>query len=285
MVPPYRPARPPSRKVAVVVPLSDRSELRPDEEVSLRQLCCVLGRYDKFLVASSTAIQREGFATALFPRKFFGSYGAHTRMVSWPGFYKRFEDYEYILIYHLDSLVFSDQLLEWCDAGWDFIGAPWLPCPDTPWVKKAAVGNGGFTLMNVANALRVLHNRYRENPASYWSDLMTRHGHLLGPVFGALRFLRRYFNTPKLVNWPLDHWERSEDPERYGLNNDYFWATEAKHYLPQFKVATVEDGLRFAFEGSPRMCFEMNGRRLPFGCHAWARYDRAFWEPHLVTAD
>jgi len=284
LVPPYRPEKPPSRKVAIVIPLSDRLEHLPEEELSLRQLSRFLAPYDKFFVAP-WEVRREGFRTVIFPRKFFGSTGAHTRMVSWPGFYRQFEDYEYVLIYHLDSLVLSDQLLEWCDAGWDFIGAPWLPGPDTPWVKNAAVGNGGFALMNVANSLRVLHNRYRDDPKSYWSELMIRHGHLLAPLFRFLGFLGRYFKRSRLLNWPLEFWERSQHPDRYGLNNDYFWATQAVKYLPSFRVATVEEGLKFAFEGAPRKCFEMNGRRLPFGCHAWARYDRAFWEPFLVSAD
>ena len=56
-------------------------------------------------------------------------------------------------------------------------------------------------------------------------------------------------------------------------------------YLPEFKVASLEQGLRFAFEASPRTCFEMNGGRLPFGCHAWGRYDREFWTPHLLRDD
>jgi hypothetical protein len=33
---------------------------------------------------------------------------------------------------------------------------------------------------------------------------------------------------------------------------------------------------------APRLCFELNGRKLPFGCHAWQRYDRGFWEPYLL---
>jgi hypothetical protein len=27
----------------------------------------------------------------------------------------------------------------------------------------------------------------------------------------------------------------------------------------------------------------MNGGNMPFGCHAWERYDRRFWEPHLLS--
>jgi hypothetical protein len=30
-------------------------------------------------------------------------------------------------------------------------------------------------------------------------------------------------------------------------------------------------------------CFELVGGRLPFGFHAWARYDRKFLEPCLFT--
>ena len=43
-----------------------------------------------------------------------------------------------------------------------------------------------------------------------------------------------------------------------------------------------DEGLRFSFEVAPRLCFELNGRRLPFGCHGWHRYDRTFWEPYLL---
>jgi hypothetical protein len=66
---------------------------------------------------------------------------------------------------------------------------------------------------------------------------------------------------------------------------DIFWSDEAVHYYPEFKIADVATGLRFAFEVSPRVCLERNHHQLPFGCHAWARYDRAFWEPYLLKAD
>ena len=55
--------------------------------------------------------------------------------------------------------------------------------------------------------------------------------------------------------------------------------------MPGFRGATVDEGLRFAFESAPRRCFELTGHKLPFGCHAWERFDRAFWEPYLLPAD
>ncbi len=29
--------------------------------------------------------------------------------------------------------------------------------------------------------------------------------------------------------------------------------------------------------------YNRNGGKLPFGCHAWPRWDRAFWEPYLIA--
>ena len=43
----------------------------------------------------------------------------------------------------------------------------------------------------------------------------------------------------------------------------------------------VPSALSFAFETNPRACFELNGRRLPFGCHKWWHHDREFWEAYL----
>ncbi len=281
--PSCRTSRPPSKTVAIVVPVSSRPVLLPEEEIALRHLCHFLGPYDKYFAAPiGSPIRRDGFETSQFPRKFFGSPVAHNHLVFWPDFYRTFEEYEYILIYHLDSLVFSDELMRWCRAGWDYIGAPWLPCADTPWVKEARVGNGGFALMKVESVLDVLDARYRQKPASYWADLLTRNGRWLRPFFRTLEWLQ-----PRLPPWDTmsrvtGRWRASENPTAYGYHNDLFWAYEAADYVPTFKVAPVEDGLRFAFEAAPRTCFELNGRQLPFGCHAWTKFDRGFWEPLLL---
>jgi hypothetical protein len=276
---PYEQRQPPSAKVAIAVPLSLRRDLLPDEEISLLHLCHFLGRYDKFLIApAGTTVERHGFKTIYFPKKFFGSMAANSNLMYRPRYYEAFRDYEYILIYHLDALVFSDDLMEWCDAGWDYIGAPWVPCSDAPWVREPAVGNGGFTLMKVESCLRVLYNRYQHDPLAYWADLLICNRHRLNPVFKFLETLTRLFPRARPLDWAL----RRESSE---VANDLFWAFYAARFLPDFRVAPVKDGLRFAFEAAPRMCFELNRQQLPFGCHAWARYDRAFWEPYLLGGE
>lgn len=277
--------RRPTRTVAVVVPVSARPSFNADEELSLKHLCHYLGRYDKyFVVPAGSPVRRDGFRTVCFPRRFFGSAAAHNPLLFSRKFYRTFEEYEYILMHHLDSLVFSDELEQWCQADLDYIGAPWLPCPDTPWVKELRVGNGGFALMRVSTVLQVLQNRYRQEPSRYVSDLLARHAAPMQPLFALLEAVNeRAPGRSGIERW-LKRWRVARHPAEYGRNNDTFWSLHAARYVTTFKVATVEEGLRFAFEAAPRTCFELNQGRLPFGCHAWAKFDRAFWEPYLLPA-
>ena len=275
-----------SRKlVAVVVPLSLNPALTPAEELSIQHLEHYLGGYDRYLIAPrGVSIQRRGFQVRHLPRKFFGSKAAYNRLMMWPPLYRAFEDYQYILVYQLDCLVLSDQLAHWCGAGWDYIGAPWVPCDDTPWVKQAHVGNGGFSLMKVSSVLQVLANRYRQKPMSYWTDMVLRNSDYAGPLVRALEAAHRVLPGSTILARCARMWRVSEHPAEHGENNDRFWSVQAVRYLSSFKVAPVDDGLRFAFEAAPRLCFELSGRQMPFGCHAWEKFDRAFWEPHLLSA-
>jgi len=123
-------------------------------------------------------------------------------------------------------------------------------------VTEPRVGNGGFALMNVQAALRALRNRYRLDPIAYGVDLLLRHSHRVPPLLGALETRR--------------------------TTHDLFFALDAPQYVPGYSVAPLREGLRFAFETAPRACFELNDRQLPFGCHAWWKFDRAFWQPFLL---
>jgi hypothetical protein len=65
-------------------------------------------------------------------------------------------------------------------------------------------------------------------------------------------------------------------------HEDHFWSYDARKVVKEFRIPEPGEALEFSFELAPRYCFMMNGERLPFGCHAWFRYDREFWEPFLL---
>lgn len=60
------------------------------------------------------------------------------------------------------------------------------------------------------------------------------------------------------------------------LYEDMFWAGCASE---TFKVAPVKIAMKFSAERNARKIYRFNGNSLPFGCHAWEKYDWEFWKP------
>jgi hypothetical protein len=263
---------------AIVVPVY-RELLTADEQVSLRHLLRFLGEHERFIVApQSLAISIPGFGIRRFDDAFFTGTASYSRLLLSHQFYEAFSGYEYILIYQLDALVFSDQLAEWCAAGYDYIGAPWLKDKSHPQQGFSRCGNGGFSLRRVESFLRVLGSgRYVSEPVPYVVDLLRAP---LPDVRHRFRGLARLVKRARVLRQVRQGAEAYA--AAYSLNEDHFWSDRARLFYPDFRIAPVDAGLRFAFERTPRYCFEQNGRQLPFGCHAWARWDRAFWEPYLL---
>ena len=267
-----------TKTVAVVVPMPNRVDLTQEEQISFRHLHHFLARYDKYLVVpKSLKFKHSGMEIKAFDDRFFGSVQAHRKLLFSPRFYRSFEEYKYILIYHPDALVFSDQLEFWCQLDFDYIGAPWVKHKDAPYSGHTAyegkVGNGGFALMKIESFLRVFYSHvYCIKPSEYWKSSYSQKP-LPIRLWNLPKRLLKHFRLFNGARWELG---------RFNSNDDNFWANRASHYYPQFKIAPLQTALRFAFECVPRYCFELNNHTLPFGCHAWARYDRKFWEPYLL---
>jgi hypothetical protein len=67
----------------------------------------------------------------------------------------------------------------------------------------------------------------------------------------------------------------------FSQHEDIFWGLFAKRNFDWFKVAPFEESRKFSIELNPRPLFRLNGDKLPFGCHAWQKYDPEFWGPHI----
>ena len=163
-----------------------------------------------------------------------------------------------------------------CAQPYDYVGAPWLTPIRTNVGLLSGGANGGFSLRRVDSFLRVLTadkglarrcaDRWRDHcrnltPAAYLRDLPKR-------------FLRAcgYHNGAR---WLLEHYPDGED---------VFWSHDAPLICPEFRVAPRESALRFAFERDPAHSLTLTNGQMPFGCHAWERYDRSFWDPFLLNS-
>lgn len=265
-------------RVAVAVTLSLKTTYTADEELAFRHIRRYLGGYDKYVIIPEDHPARyPGFEEKRFPRKYFGTGLAHTMLLLSEEFWTAFSEYEFVLIHHLDALCFSDELMEWCEAGYDYIGAPWLISPDTPHITEAKVGNGGFSLRRVDSALRVLRSqRPCIPPDEYWQRFCAQTPSRWRRV---LNYPRKYLKRIPYFNNAQRHirWVLKDD-----VHEDRFWAEYATRYDPGFRIAPVEVAMRFAFEAAPRQCMERIGGRMAFGAHRWTKFDRKLFEPHLL---
>lgn len=274
------------KTVAIVIspiytPDSLKLRLTKEELISLDHLRKHLNKYDKyFMVPKEVGLNKhimaklrsvklpEKLRFIKFPKKYFGTPQKHAQLLLTKEFYSTFKEYKFILLYHTDALVFSDQLFEWCKSGYDYIAAPWFrPILGPLSYQKgssAIVGNGGFSLRNVQKSLRILKKVKSLSKRSSNNLWIRRFWFLWAVITG---------KSHKIwLNAPADN---------YPFNEDGFWSLEAPKYLATYKNAPYKEALKFAFERFPRRCFAANNRHLPFGCHAWYKYDKDFWLPYL----
>lgn len=272
--------------VAVITPVI-KFPLSAEEEISIRHLREYLGSFDRYVIGLQQ-LPRElsDFTLIRFPARYFTDRLGYNRLVLTEQFYRAFAAYEYILIYQLDCLVFANTLEEWCRRGWDYVGAPWLKDTEDPTKGFSIVGNGGLSLRRVRRAIEVLTCK------NLMQDPKTR-GLETGPrskiiydrlestpllkrmLVGGKTFLHRY-GYHNNVRWVV------RDTVRTDRHEDHFWSYDARRFVEGFRIPSPQEALEFSFEVAPRYCFEMNLGRLPFGCHAWSRYDLEFWKRYLL---
>jgi len=276
----------PERLVAIVTPVV-RFPLSAEEEISVRHLREHLGGFDRYIIGPQNLTKGfRDFQFRRFPARYFASRFGYNRLLLTEEFYRAFADYEYVLIYQLDCLVFAGNLEDWCRRGWDYVGAPWFKKVDEPAKGFSGVGNGGLSLRRVASALRVLTSKnLLEDPVARGRKT-GRRSKLLYERLDAAPKLKRVVGSAKTflhgygyhnnVRWLVKQFVEGN------VHEDYFWAFEAPKIVGAFRIPTPEEALGFSFELAPRYCLKVNSGRLPFGCHAWSKYDREFWEPFLL---
>ena len=201
-----------------------------------------------------------------FADKYFGSIAGYNRLLKSKFFYKHYDQYEYMLIAQSDALILSDQLNAWCRTQYSYVGAPFFDGfadPIHP-LKFIGVGNGGISLRRIpdfvkaASRIRYIPNTRAQAPSS---------------IFNAYELGR--FIKHRLIFclnlWPLF-------PQ---VNEDVFWGILIPQHFDFFKVPSPEQAIPFAFDAEPRFLYKQNHHKLPFACHAWERYDHAFWKEIL----
>lgn len=257
-------------KVAVAIPVYKES-LTKDESISLRQCINVLGEHDIFIIKPRglhLTFAGEIFSNFLnrfieFDAEYFENIFGYNRLMLSEMFYQAFKNYDYLLIHQLDAFVFSDQLLAWCDKNYDYIGAPWIPEHHSLWNFLKYHAKAFYKMQ-----------RYKAHPeipinASKVMYYKSGNGGL------SLRKISSMQSCLKEMSKEVDTYIKGNNGS---YHEDIFWSLEVNRFGKRLKIPVFKEALKFGFETNPFAAYELNNRKLPFGCHAWDK-NKNFWLP------
>jgi hypothetical protein len=228
----------------------------------------------------------------------FTSVDAYSVLLLDPRFYQRFSAHEFMLIYQTDAYVFRDELLEWCDKNFDYIGAPWTN-NSNPWFRDLIsrkgglqigsvsfypnAGNGGFSLRNIAkinslmskkiNFLEAIKVRKVLRKSRTGSDKRSSFSKRIMEIVFCARFFLQKKTYGEICYYVLKREIKSAE--------DIVFAIAFPSIFPNFKTAKASDAVGFSFEFEAEALYNLNDSKLPFGCHAWYKVSAEFWKKFI----
>lgn len=260
-----------NKMCAVVIPIY-RWPMSKSEAHSFHWIVKNLNTRDIFLIGPKCILDlavdeysKKKISKITFPDKYFKSISGYNSLLKSSNFYASFFSYDYILIAQLDALVFTDKLDYWCSLDYSYIGAPWFDGmgQPKPGYKLIGVGNGGLSLRRVKDFLDVLSG-YKYLPYLMQSDFEPRN--LVEFLKRRIKFfINRYIMAHNIY------------PFINRCSEDVFWSFIVPSCCSHYKTPEPELALSFSFEVAPERMYEMTQGKLPFGCHAWERYNKNFW--------
>lgn len=270
----------------IVIP-AYKKYLTKIEEASLRQCLKILGRYDIcFIAPKSLDMQeykkvldeyRKIFRVEVFDDYNFKSVDNYSKLMLKKEVYKPFLDYDKMLIYQLDAWIFKDELEYWCNQPYDYIGAPWFEgfttdvTPETPLQKYS--GNGGFSLRSVDKMYKLVSQNIDGHLPFNVIYERSKKRKLISNIINFPVYLSKWIFQK---GWFLSAWKNPQEFEDVMINRIVQYRK-----LEWFILAPSEVAIKFGFEYQPDVLFSRNNNELPFGCHAFEKYNPEFYKKFI----
>lgn len=276
-------------KCIIVIPIYKNN---PDEieKASFNQVLTILKKHnicifthkDCDLSVYKQISNRVGkqYSVEFFDFKYFKSIDGYNELCCSKDFYHRFEMYEYMLIYQLDAWIFRDELLHWCNKNYDYIGAPiyytYNKFKHTN--KFMGVGNGGFCLRKISYCLKVLSLNSRM-PFINLTNLIKLYWNLLLYNENFKSFTNRIRIIPIILLKSVGIKNNLNYYITNHINEDIIFSIwSSKSWGIKANIPSKEEAIKFSFEVHPQLLFKENNYKLPFGCHAFKKWEfNEFW--------
>jgi hypothetical protein len=240
------------KETAIVIPVYKKQPSRI-ELLTLVKCVQVLENYPLYFISPKgldLAIYRQqniDFEVETFDDEYFDGVDGYNRLLLSSHFYKRFDNYKYMLIYQLDALIFKNTLDEWVQKDYDYIGAPWLKFPLMAFLSVSVN-------VSIKKGLDLLLKKKLQNPVG-------NGGLSLRKIESCITAIEQ--NRKLLSKWVA--------------NEDYFWSYFATIDGKPFNKPTKEEAVKFSIETAPEKAFQLIGNDLPFGAHDWESHSKEYW--------
>lgn len=248
--------------VEIVIPVY-KTILSEFEQISLKQIYNLLNGYPlvvikpKSLDISSLVKQYPLLTVKSFDDCYFNGISGYNKLMLSKQFYADFLHTKFILIYQLDAYIFSNELMYWCEKDYDYIGAPWL--------KKPV-----YNLPIISTIMKFSKWNHHRKGLKSKQDLYNKIGN--GGL--SLRKVESHYNAITEYKEQINSY-LEEKKKNHFYNEDVFWAS-----IPNFKYPNIKEAIAFSFDKYPALCYKLNNKKLPFGCHGWyKRKMKSFWKP------
>lgn len=275
------------KEICIVIPIY-KETLNVFEIQSVEQCIKVLSAYTIHFVCPqglNVDFYKEKFLRienfTFFDNHYFKDLGGYNRLMLSVGFYRTFNIYKYMFIYQTDCYVFRDELLDWANRSYDYIGGIWFEDYHGEPNFGAKIwhpGNGGLSLRKIKTMIKILSSKL---PLKNCKLLLLEKKEY--KKNGKINFLKELFLLPLNVfgyKNSFNYFAKMNE-----VNEDVFFM-EANLKYKKIIVPDVEEAISFAWDRSPAFLFDKLGR-LPFACHAWFREDHCyvgnmkFWSKHI----
>ena len=203
------------------------------------------------------------FEVRHFPKEKFGSIHGYNLLMLDPSFYKKFMEYEYMLICQLDAMILGHDLDRWLRGGYDYIGGPIFAPGYNGKADFATVGNGGFCLRKISSMVRALGG---DGPLT-WKEIFS----IRRPYDPKFTLKKKILYTTMVAASGRSAWLRGM--LSHWVMEDTYFSYALKSTPWELKVPSALEASEFAIDLGPEFWYKANGGILPFGAHKYGVYE------------
>ncbi len=256
-------------KTVVVIPIY-RNFFDKHELQSLRSVKQQLCTYDIVFVAPkklNVFFLREidlgfDYKVEFFEDYFFTSVDTYSHLLMKAEFYKRFISYDYMLICQTDAYVFRNELEEWVQKNYDYIGAPWLDSEN----------KYGY------HSIRKLYNNIKKFFGLKYRGY--EHINRVGNGGFSLRKIQRFYEICLKEEEQVEVFVNTKEPIAFKVE-DMFWS----FYIPSkydFNIPDYQTAAHFCLDRKPNVGMKITQQKLPFACHGFNKKGvHKFWSKYI----